>query len=391
MSRISARRLFYEIHLWLGIVSGIVLFIVCLSGTIYTFRDEVERFSQTSKYYVSGTHGSSQMSADVLIAKIEAEQQARVSQIVVPGDANRTWVLRLEFAPAQDGGQQGGPPRMRTLYVDSYAGEVRGEGGNPTDGFFLSMMRLHRFLLLPDNIGRPIVGVATIIFGVLLLTGLILWLPRTLKAWTQWKIWRVGLRIRPAKGWKPFLYDIHNTLGFYMLLPLLIMALTGLCWSFAWYRDAASTVLGDRIFKQRMSRPMQIELPENFSFSSEFISIQGMIDRQNELMPGTGEISVTIPRDMGTATVVDKLRTGFITLAARNKTQWDRSQGRIVSEERFADQTFGSKIAALVRSLHLGDFYGASSKILYFIACLIATTLPLTGVIIWINKLRGRF
>jgi len=121
------------------------------------------------------------------------------------------------------------------------------------------------------------------------------------------------------------------------------------------------------------------------------MSIQGMIDRQNELTPGAGEIFVTIPPSMKTATVVEKMRTGFMTLATRDRTQWDRAQGKIISDERFTEQAFGAKIASLVKPLHLGDFLGTSSKILYFIACLIATTLPLTGVIVWINKLRRRF
>ncbi len=440
MKRFSWRRLFYEIHLWLGILSGIVLFVVCLSGTIYTFRDEAVRFLQPGKYYVSDSPaGQARLTADELIEKIESQQQARVGQLVVPDAANRTWVVRLDSAPAhgehaaegdrpgdglgrgqggegrglrqgaqdgsgpgrvekgaekqaprggkQDGGQ-GRPKWLKTLYVDPYTGSIQAEGDGPVEAFFLSMMRLHRFLWLPDSIGRPIVGVATIIFGVLLLSGLVLWLPRTLKAFSQWKIWRLGLEVRLKKGWKLFLYDTHNTLGFYMFLPLLVMTLTGLCWSFGWYREAASAVLGDKVFKGRETRPIQIERPHGLPSPEENMSTQAMIDRQREWTPGSGETTLTIPPGRSTAVVVDKVRTGFFALAAHDKTQWDRIAGKAVAEERFADQPFGAKVAALVKPLHLGDFYGTSSKILYFVACLIATLLPLSGAILWFEKWR---
>ena len=140
------------------------------------------------------------MSADALIAKIEVKQQVRVGQLVVPSDGNRTWAMRLD-ASATQSGQQSGPQRwLKTLYVDPYIGEIRGDGGHPTDAFFMTMLRLHRFLLLPTDIGLPIVGIVTVVFGVLLLTGLVLWLPRTIKAWAQWKNWRMGLTVWLAKG-----------------------------------------------------------------------------------------------------------------------------------------------------------------------------------------------
>lgn len=450
MQKTTFRHILYEIHLWLGILSGIVLFVVCLSGTISTFREEISIFLQPDKYYVPDSSlEKTRMTADELIGNIEAEHQARVGQIVVPTSANRTWVVRLDSAPAHEGeasenkhegdgigrgqggegrglrrgdgsgigkrdgsgrenaipvenqpenraksrggkqdGGQGRQKWLKTLYVDPYTGETRAEGDGASEAFFGSMVRLHRFLWLPDAIGRPIVGIATIIFGVLLLTGLVLWLPRTFKSCSQWKTWRIGLRVRIKKGWKLFLYDIHNTLGFYMLLPLLLMTLTGLCWSFGWYRDGASALLGDKVFKQRETRPMKIERPHGYFSESKQISIQAMIDRQNELTSGGGETTVTIPPGHSTAVVVEKLRKGFFTLAARDKTQWDRAEGKPVAEETFREQSSGAKIASLVKPLHLGDFYGTSSKIVYFIACLIATTLPLSGAILWFNKWR---
>jgi len=68
----------------------------------------------------------------------------------------------------------------------------------------------------------------------------------------------------------------------------------------------------------------------------------------------------------------------------------DKATAQVTPVERFRDQPLNQRIARSIKSLHIGDVYGTITKILYFIACLIATTLPVTGTIIWINKLRKK-
>lgn len=478
------RRFFYETHLWLGIVSGLVLFVVCLSGTILVFQDEVRHLAEPEKYYVKAPEGKTALSADALIAKVEAAKPGlKVASITIPEKANRT--VSMSLTSAEQGGERGasGPPRgenreraergpgnrgerpqrgergprpegergprpergtpgregnpdsraetaaagqgsrpgappqrsgghgrgRNTVYVDPYTAEIVGEGANKVDPFFMSTMRLHRFLWMtttiklssdpsarPVNVGKLIVGVATIVFVVICLTGLVLWLPRTWSSFKKWRAWKPGFRIRLRKGFWPFLYDTHNTIGFYLLIPALILALTGLCWSFSWYRDGASQLLGDQIFKQRMQRPEKIQPVEE---PEKPLSVDEMIARQNKLTPGSGEMSISIPQDRETAMVIQKGGTGFFSLAIKDKTQWDRFRGTVIpveqygktiEVERFADKPLGAKIAASVRAIHFGNITGMSSKIFFFVVCLFATSWPLTGVVLWVKKLHTK-
>jgi uncharacterized iron-regulated membrane protein len=386
------RRFFYEIHLWLGIVSGIILFVVCLTGTIIVFREDVRNLVEPAKYYVAVPKGNSVLAVDDLIAKVEAARpMMKMTYLALPEQPNRT--VRMLLAPTEKGGGKRG-----MVYADPYTGNIVGEGGaNPFDPFFQSMVQLHRFLWLPIDIGRPIVGIATIIFIVIYLSGVILWLPRTWKAFAKWKAWKIGFLIRFRKGVWPLVYDLHNTIGFYLLVPSLILALTGLCWSFSWYRDAASNVLGDQIFKRRTQLPPKIEPVER---SAKPFSVGEMIARQNELTPGPGEITVSIPLDNKTAMEIQKGRTGFFSLNVKDKTLWDHYRGtvipvehhgKMVEVERFADKPFGAKIVASIRKLHIGNITGTSSKIVFFITCLFLTSFPLSGVALWIKKLRTKY
>src|SRR5690606_10257612 len=64
--------------------------------------------------------------------------------------------------------------------------------------------------------------------------------------------------------------------------------------------------------------------------------------------------------------------------------------GRILNKVIFSDQPFNVQIAQSIKALHIGTVFGGFSKFLYFISCLIATSLPITGVIIWLNKMKKK-
>ncbi|MDF9795456.1 putative iron-regulated membrane protein [Catalinimonas alkaloidigena] len=100
------------------------------------------------------------------------------------------------------------------------------------------MFRLHRWLMLDTEIGRPIVRWSTVIFALLIMCGLVIWFPQKAKSWKQ------GLKLKWYEKRKRFNHNLHNALGFYTAIFLLIMALTDLQGSFDGYRTALRSVLG---------------------------------------------------------------------------------------------------------------------------------------------------
>jgi uncharacterized iron-regulated membrane protein len=83
-----------------------------------------------------------------------------------------------------------------------------------------------------------------------------------------------------------------------------------------------------------------------------------------------------------------KTRTGFFTLATTDRLTLHPVTGEVIFHEKFSDKKLGAQIAAMIKGLHVGDFMGGFSKIIYFITCLIGTSLPITGFYIWFNKRR---
>ncbi len=415
------RRFFYRLHLWLGVVSGLILFIVCFSGTLYVFRNEARELAAPEQFYVEAS-GSQRLSADEIVAAVEAARPGKkVASLTIPQSPTQTVAVALQNAAKKEdkaeksgekprkgqaktfgkgGGKHasGGGHKRRgeMVYVNPYDGAIVGDGKTPLDEFFGSVMKLHRWLWLSPEIGRPIVGVATIIYVVISLTGLMLWLPRTAAAQRRKATWKLAFNVRFRRGGWPLVFDLHNALGFYALLPALILALTGLCWSFDWYRDATGALLGEAPFKARNEQPEAISVPTD---ALQPVALEALIAKHDELDPGAGDVTISIPQD-ATATTIQKGPVGgFFALNVKNKTRWNRFDGTVVpverygetvEVERFADKPFGAKIASSIRALHLGEIAGLSSKILAFLVGLIASSYPATGVALWIRKLRAR-
>lgn len=368
------RKLFNDVHLWLGIASGLVLFVVCLSGTIYTFRQEAEELLEPSKYYVE-TKGETPLSPDVLIQKAEEASGGKALAITMPENNAKAYQINIKKS-AED-------RRGTGYFIDQYTGNILGDQESAVSAFFLTMMKLHRWLLIEGDTGKIIVGISTIIFVLLTLTGIVIWFPIKLKNWRQ------GLKIKTTANWKRVNHDLHNTLGFYSFLLLLIMGLTGLCWSFGWYRDGLSKVMGAEVFGARKEKPMDSTLPAD-SAKAKPLSISSYLAVADELLSYEGNYRVSLPSSAEAAVVISKSKNGFFALAASDKVQLDQYSAAPLKVDKFADKAFNEKIVALIRPLHTGEVMGLFSKILYFLACLFATSLPVTGTIIWINSLRKK-
>ncbi len=311
-----------DVHLWLGLASGIILFLVCLSGTILTFEEEIKGFF--------------------------AEKFTVVSSVTVPAEEGEAYEFSVKESPEQRRGS--------TYYVNPYTAEFSKTQESSLDGFFFSMFKLHRWLLLDSSIGRPIVGVSTIIFLILSITGIVLWFP---KKNIKWKTLKPGFKIKFSARWKRINHDLHNTLGFYACIFLVVMSLTGLCWSFQWYRDLGSEVMGAQIFGGRGGPRVESEAQIG---EDEVISIAEVEKITAQELNYEGKTSISFPSgDKG-----------------------------VYKKEIFNDKPLNVRITSLIKPLHTGAIYGGFSKFIYFLACLIATSLPITGTFIWLNKMKKK-
>jgi uncharacterized iron-regulated membrane protein len=385
------RKLFNDIHLWLGLSSGLIVIAICFSGTVYVFNTELTEWSAPHLYKVDATATEKRITVDSLIPLVEKASGAMVTAVTMPEAADRTY----QFTVKKKGEEGRGTGYMVNPYTGAVVGSSKDKTG--TKEFMSTMFSLHRWLLLDrvetpitsnmtnKELGSTITGWATIIFTLGCITGLIIWFPQKLRNWKQ------GLRIKWSAGWKRVNHDLHNSLAFYALIFLLLMGLTGPQWSFEWYREGLQKTLGtykpkEPTGKEKKSRPDS----RAKSDTATMLSISECIARADQSLSYPGNYMITLPGESGSAMTFTKTKNGFFAPAAGDKVTIDAFSGKATRLEIFSDKPFNERVAGSIKAIHVGNVYGTFTKILYFLACLIATSLPITGTLIWWNKLKKK-
>ncbi|CAG9895718.1 hypothetical protein BOVA604_2552 [Bacteroides ovatus] len=394
------KKIFRKIHLWLSVPFGLIITLICFSGAMLVFEDEVNELSCHDLYYVE-TVKEEPVPIEKLLEKVASAlpDSISVTGVSISSDPERAYQVTLS------------KPRRASLYVDQYTGEIKGK--KERSGFFMFMFRMHRWLLdsmNPGNEGifwgKMIVGISTLLFVVVLVSGIVIWWPRTRRALKN------SLKISATKGWKRFWYDLHVAGGMYALIFLLAMALTGLTWSFPWYRTAFYKVFGVEVQQRashgneqkhnehkgntglanqekkrggngRRSADKREGLENNhgdrYSAASPFAYWQEVYDKLKHQNPEYKQISVS----SGTASVsFDR----FGNQRASDRYSFNTDTGEFTETSLYQHQDKSGKIRGWIYSVHVGNWGRMFTRILAFIAALIGAALPLTGYYLWIRK-----
>jgi len=247
--------------------------------------------------------------------------------------------------------------------------------------FFRVVLMGHFYLWLPPNIGQPIVASATLIFLVMMITGLILWWPKNKAARKQ------RFTIRWNAKWRRVNYDMHNVLGFYMTWVCIFIAITGLVMGFEWFAKSVYFVSSGG--KTLPSHEHPVSDASRIAAAGATPGDQVYMYMVALAKPGES-YGVYYP-----STVIDAIE-GFVN--HRPGTYYDADYyhyGQYTIKElpatgvyagTFKDAAIEDKIAGMNYDIHVGAILGLPGKIMAFFGSLIGASLPITSFIIW----RGR-
>ena len=386
------RKFFNDIHLWLGLTSGLIVIAVCFSGTVYVFNTELTERAAPHLYKVKPSVRQQRIPVDTLLEKIRTNTRGTIVSITVPADLTRTYQFNVRRKA--DSTNRGGT----TYMVNPYTGDITGtsKDKNGTKEFMATMFSLHRWLLL-DRIKTPIIkgktnrelgsmitGTATIIFALGCITGLIIWFPQKIRNWKQ------GLKIKWNAGWKRINHDLHNSLAIYALFFLLLMGLTGPQFSFEWYRNGLQKTLGIYKPKDAPKEKMPKSKLSEDKAALNSLSVADYIRETDKQLTYNGNYNIALPADSTAVVTITKTKLGFFAPAAGDRVTLDQYSGKVLKLDIFKNKPFNERVADSIKAIHVGNVYGTFTKWLYFLACLIATSLPITGTMIWLNKMKKK-
>lgn len=382
------KKIFLKFHLWLAVPFGIIITIICFTGSMLVFEPEIVNVLRHDQIYVDNPRHTA-LSIDEIVRKVEQTlpSDVKVTGVTMYSDPNLSCKVNLS------------KPRRAAMYVDQYTGQLKGLYERPA--FFDFMQRLHRWLLdsRDDSSGvfwgRTIVGISTIVFVLVLLSGVVIWWPRTAR------MLRNSLKITTSKSRHLLWRSLHVAGGMYVLILLLVMALTGLTWSFTWYSKGFNALFGVNEVQKSGAEVYAEQQAKDAAKAKEKTDKAG--DKS-----GKGATATDIYAEW--QTVYDTLRArnvkfdnitvsdgtadvafgGLGNQRAADKYTFNPADGRITSVSLYADSDKSSKIRGWILSVHMGSWGGLLTRILWFIAALFGATLPVTGYYLWIRRLRRR-
>ena len=367
-------------HLWLGLLSSIVLFVVCLTGTILVFEEPIKRALNSDVMRVEP--GNKRIPLDKLLARYQETHTLAPGSITIPQAKDEAIHF---FAFDRSSGER------ISVYANPYTGEFQGYENEAAMEFFSTMLQMHRWLLVRD-IGKAIVGASTVIFLFMLLSGIVLWWPSRSK-----KMKRV-LTINWRGNFYKVNYDLHNVLGFYSMIGLFFIASTGLYFSYPVVRDGLKTALGA---ETEIDRPTQSqgnkdqrkkEKPSTGRMKGKKRTmnnpqlLENGLSAVQQALPYSSDIRISFPGRRSTNYTFTKHNTSNMLGARLPESVEINNEGEVVGITPYSDLSPDRKVTSIIKPLHTGEIMGWPSMILYFILCLVGTSLPVTGFIIWLKR-----
>lgn len=348
------------LHLWLGLASGIVVFVVSVTGCMLVFEQELKPLTQpwqnakrpAQAAYLPPSVLHQRLKTvfpDKTVSGIWYQGHERTAKVTIDSDL--------------------------LVYVNPYTAEITGLVDH--EDFFHLILEGHTGLWIEGKVGHQIVSWATLIFFILLVTGIILWWPEKWNKSNRDKSFKIKWKAR----FKRLNYDLHNVLGFYSLMVALVITLTGLIMGFAWINQGvywlASGGGSPAPYQRGVSDTTQAPLRSSLANVDRAFKM-GM----EELgVYNKDAIIVSFPQKPADAIYVctDMDRGAWRDIYLDQYTLKPLpSTGVQIDQLNFADWLRRTNYA-----LHVGAIGNMTTKILYFIASLICASLPITGFYIW--------
>lgn len=365
------RQILFQVHWFLGITAGLVLALMGVTGAMMSFEHEIMAAISPGVVTVAPS-AAPRLSPDELIARASAQRGGlKVNSLLMEGEPGYAPSLSFEPEPGKKG-------RGKSSYVDPYTGKLLGEARG--QAVFSFVRTLHRWLALPgggNGIGRQITGFSAIALVYFALSGLYLRWPRKPLDWRAWLV--LDLRM----SGRNFYRALHAVVGGWVLIVYLLSALTGLWWSYDWYRQGvlyALTGEGAREEKHGDEKPAKGEQPALAPAWRSFLKVSdGHFENVRIAVP-QGDKPVTFRA----------LQPGARHERMTDEYSMDSATGEVVKTDLYAQRSLGKTITTSMYEIHRGAFFGMAGRIVLLVTSLTMPLFTITGFLLYFARRRKK-
>ena len=365
----TTKKFIFQLHKILGLSTGLVVFIVAITGCCWAFRDEIESLYDDYKKVTPQN--------EPILTPTKAKEFAKV---IFPNNT----VHGTLFKKADDAIEvifyDAEPEFYQSVFLNPYSGEVI-QVDNHLSGFFAFILKGHMRLWLPKAIGEQVVGVSILIFILIIISGFIIWLPKKRKNLKQ----RLKFDWQKTTRWKRKNFDLHTVVGFYICSLALILAFTGSMMSYNWLKFVVYKSTGGE-------KEARFIIPENQSEIGERdskVPMDYLITKLSKENPNAESFELHYPKTADESIYVE---------VSNSKGLYYDSDFRFFDQNtleeietpgiygKYQNAKVADKIQRMNYDIHIGAIGGITGKVIAFLVSLLTASLPVTGFLLWYGR-----
>ncbi len=359
-------KLNHWLHLWLGLSSGIIVFIVSLTGVLFIFCDDIIDGLAYDSLHVQEVKEKKLTPEEILKSFKEQFPDRKASYFITYRDPERT--IKLASSTKERD--------LQFSWIDPYTGKVLTSG--KAYDFFYVIAHIHSGHIPFGDTGNLIVEISVWIFLIELITGLILWWPKKWNKSTR----KQSFSIKWKATFKRLNYDLHNVPGFYNLLPALLITITGLIIVNKPLGNTTQKIFGGTTKAYSQLRDIKPEYDSTKTFAPVSPVIEKLFAKQKEAK----QVKLSVASK-------DSITTLYAA-TGKNIGLKGIENGKTFAINRYTGQEMeipvkimnGLEIDDWTMNLHIGFWAGWLGKILTLLVGLICMFLPVTGFLIWYGR-----
>ena len=361
------RRLLFWLHLATGLTVGLVIVFLAITGAIMTFQPQIIAWAERSARVVSPVSHPCAEPSTVLKNAADFEHEVP-TELTLFSDPHRP--AEVAFGT------------RAYVLVNSCDGNVIGPG-NRLRNFFQQTRDLHRWIAFQGvrhETLRRIKNIAVLGFFCLIVSGLVIWFPRKL----TWQHLRPAIFFRGSLLGRAREWNWHNVFGFWMSLPLAVIALSGIIMAYPWanallYRAAGDTPPAARAeLEPKRPKPLAVE---------KFPTLNAVIAQATIQDPKWKMLSMRLPADKDPNVLFTLDEGDGSRPQDRAQLVLTREKGQVVRWEPFSKNVRGRRWRLYARFLHTGEIFGAVGRSVALLAMLSLLMLVWTGFSLSVRRL----
>ena len=350
---LALRKALLPVHLWAGLIAGLVFIVVAVSGALLVFRPTLERPLDAARFIVAP--GSTRLAPEALVTIARAANPAaELESLRFYGDPTAPFLVYFKD--------------KRYVHLDPHTGKVLGLRARYGEAYGW-IEGIHKYLgLPPSDLGEKINGTFALVLIGVALSGLVLWWPATRRAL------KAGLTLNWKLSGRPWQLSLHKSVGFYATLLLLASALTSLPIAFD----------GVRAWLYPLTGSAKALLPVVAQPAAPFIGFDAIAREVERLYPAARETYLPLPKlGLAAAYVIERDAPHAV---ARSYAWFDGGTGKLLRQQPYADAPRGFRLYYWMMALHLGHVGGWPVKLLLLFGALSVPVLAYTGTASYLKR-----